>query len=727
MAVIQKIRDKYAKLAGFVIALALVGFILMDAVSGRSGLGDLFGFGKSTYVAKVDGEKIDYKDYARRIAEYETLYELYAKGRKLDDAARAQLHDQALREMIYEALVGDQIKKLGLDTTREEMQDMIKGANPDPMIMQFPYFMDDKGQFSQQALVAFEQGKDKIFSTEEGKKYLEQWSMVKSYVKRNRIIQKFNALVVNGMYTPKFMIDRQIKDQNLMASIRYVKVPYTTVNDNEVKISDADIQDYMKKHAAMYTIDEPVRSIDYISFDVMPSQADSAKVLDALNKIKPEFAAATDNESFVNRNSEDQYRGDYVSKKNMMSQYADTILSQPVGAVYGPYYENGSYKLTKILAKQTLPDSIKFRHILIAVKSGDKEIIADSIGKRKIDSVEAAARSGADFKLLVNNYSNDEQSKQKGGELEVSPAVRSQLETGFSKEISDFVYEGKAGEKKVFKISNENFTGYDYVEIMSQSAFEPTAKLAVISKALAPSQETINDAYTRANDFAGKHTSAKSFDDGVAKLNLAKRVAPNVKVSDFTIQGLGSSHDIIKWMYNAKVGDVSGVFQLDDRYIIAKLTDAQDKGLAKLDANTRPVIESAIRAQKKAELIKNKYKSVASLDALSQTAGQPVQQLDSFNAYNSFAQNLGYEPKVIGYSFSKNLKENTVSPGITGQDGVFFITVVNRQEVNRPQDPMMLNQQRTMMDMQNKNAVGNVLQEIFRRNATIKYNADMLY
>ena len=721
MAVIQKIRDKYAKVAGFIIALALVGFILMDAASGKFGFGDLFG--RNTSVAKVNGEAIDQKDFARRISEYETLYELYAKGRKLDDAARAQLHDQALREMIFEKLVAGQIKKLGIDTTKEEMQDMIKGANPDPMIMQFPYFQDDKGQFNPQALMAFEQRKDPSFSQEQGKKALEQWDIVKSYVKRNRIIQKFNALVVNGVYTPKFMIDRQMKDQNNMASIRFVKIPYTTVNDNEVKVTDADLQDYMKKHAAIYTIDDPSRSIDYISFDVVPSHDDTAKVLDALNKVKAEFGTTADNESFVNRNSDEQYTGAYVSKKSMMSQYADSIMNLPVGAVYGPYFENGNYKLTKVVAKQVLPDSVKCRHILIKTEDRGQAVAADSVVKKKIDSVEAMAKGGADFKELVNKYSQDDGSKATGGEYDFTLAQR----TSLSKEFADFIFEGKPGDKKIVKVSNDNYAGYHYIEIISQKGEEPTAKLAVVTKALFAGQETEQDAYAKANEFAGKNTTAKAFDDAVAKQNLQKRVAPNVKVNDFTVQGLGSSRDIIKWMYTAKVGDVSGVFPLDGRYIIAKLTDVQDKGLAKLDANTRPVIEAAIKSQMKAKLIKEKYKSVASLESLSQTAGQPIQQADSFNAYNSFSQTLGYEPKVVGYSFSNSLKQGAVSPGIQGQDGVFFITLVNRQEVNRPADPMMLNQQKMMLEMQNKNAIANMLQEIFRRTASIKYNPDMLY
>ncbi|XZF13173.1 peptidylprolyl isomerase [Chitinophagaceae bacterium MMS25-I14] len=720
MAVIQKIRDKYAKLAGFVIALALVGFILMDAASGK--LGDFFG--RNSSVVKVNGEKVDQKEYAQRIRDYETLYELYAKGRQLDDAARAQLHDQALRELIYEKLADKQMNDLGIETTKEEEQDLIKGPYPDPMIQQFPFFIDPKtGQFNPQALMAFETKKGMDMSNPQVQKALDQWETVKNFVKRNHRIQKFNNLVVNGVYTPKFMLNKMMKDQNTLASIRFVKIPYTTVNDNEVKVADADLEAYIKKHAPLYTIDEPTRSIEYVSFDVQPSKDDTAKSRDALQNLKAEFAGTKDAEAFVNRNSDEQYTGAFVSRKSLMSAYADSVMSQPVGAVYGPYFENGSYKLTKVLDKQTLPDSVKCRHILIKTKNQGNVVLSDSAAKKRIDSIELAIKNGADFKEMVTKYSDDEGSKTTGGEYDFNLAQRSNL----SKEFADFIFDGKTGEKKVVKVDNDNYGGYHYIEIVKQSGIEPAAKLATISKSLFAGQETDQAVYAKATEFAGKNNTAKAFDDAVKAQGLNKRTASNVKMSDFTVQGIGSSHDMIKWMYEAKPGDVSTIFNLDSRYIIAKLTDVQDKGLIKLDANNRPVIEAAVKAEKKAEIIKGKYKNVTSLESLAQTAGQQVQNADSINAYNAFAPGLNYEPKAVGYTFYAGFKPNTVSPGIQGQDGVLFISVLNRFESGKPQDAMALNQQVQMQQMQTKNAMGQMIQEVFRRKADIKYNLNMLY
>jgi peptidyl-prolyl cis-trans isomerase D len=724
MAVIQKIRDKYAKLAGFIIALALVGFILMDAASGR--LGDFFG--KDSSVAKVNGKKIDAKEFAQRVKDYETLYELYSKGRPLDDAARAQLHQQALQDLVYQKLAEKEMDELGLQTTKEEEQDLIKGPYPDPMVQQFPYFADQKtGQFNPQNLMAFEAKKDPFFSKPDGQKALEQWEVVKGYVKSNHLIQKFNTLIANGVYTPKFIANKQIKDQNSMASVRFVKIPYTTVNDNDVKVTDADLNDYLQKHSKMYTIDEPTRSIEYVSFDVLPSKEDTAKAFGALTEIKNEFTTSKDDESFVNRNSDEPYYGAYTNKKNMMSAFADSVMNLQVGTVYGPFFENGSYKLVKVEDKQTLPDSVKTRHILIVTKSGSNTILEDSVAKKRVDSIVTALGAGADFKALAAKYSDDNNSKQNGGEYELTLAARPQFAKMLSKDFDNFVFTGKEGEKKTIKFDNGEFSGYDYVEIESQKAVEPAAKLAVISKSLFAGQGTDQAIYAKATAFAGKNATATAFDNAVKSENLSKKVASNIKMSDFTVQGLGSSHDIIKWMYEAKPGDVSGIFTLEGRYIVAKLTDIQDKGLIKLDANTKPMIENLVKADKKAKLIMDKYKNVASLEALSQAAGQQIQQADSFNAQNPFAPGLGYEPKAIGYAFYNGFKPNTVSPAIQGQDGVLFLSLTNRFDSNKPMDPNTVNQQVAMQQMQTKNYVFQMLQEVFRRNATIKYNTNMLY
>src|SRR6185437_4235776 len=179
MAVIQKIRNKYGKLAGGIIAVALVGFIFMDAASGR--FGEFFGH--NTSVAKVDGKKIEEKDYSLRQKEYETLYGVFAKGRALDDNARAQLNTEALQNMLFEQVAAEACDKLGIETTEDEKKELIYGSSPDPMVQQYPVFADPQtGAFDPRRVKAFEQQANQVDPTG---KMLSDWENVKSYVLRN--------------------------------------------------------------------------------------------------------------------------------------------------------------------------------------------------------------------------------------------------------------------------------------------------------------------------------------------------------------------------------------------------------------------------------------------------------------------------------------------------------------------------------------------------------------
>jgi len=722
MAVIQKIRTKYGKIAGGIIALALVGFIFMDAASGR--FGDLFGGDKS--VAKVDGEKIDQKDFTLRVKEYETLYGIFSKGKTIEDNTRAELSSQALQNMVFEKVVEKQCEKLGIETSKEEEKEVIYGAYPDPLVQQYPVFINpETGRFDPQRVRGFEQQapKDPKLAS-----YLEEWNNVKSYVLRNNTITKFTDIINASAYTPKFIIDHTIKDQSAKASIRFVKVPFTAIKDDAVKVTDADLNDYVQKHKAMFMVNEPMRSIDYVSFDIVPSHDDTTKVLDAIKTAKNELAAATekDAENVVNRNSDDHFNPAYVNKKTFMSQYADSILQLPAGAVYGPYFDNGSFKVTKVLDKKELPDSIQCEHILVRTKAQGKDILPDSVAKQRIDSIAAAIKAGADFKTLAAKYSDD---KGNDGKTNIEYTFDLQQRPGLSKEFGDFVFEGTKGESKIVSVSNDNYSGYHYIHIIDQKAIAPAMKLATISKELAPSDVTQNAAYAKATEFAGKNATAAAFDEAVKKENLAEKKGEGIKPADYTIPGIGPSREIIRWMYEAKVGDVSGVFSQEDRYVVAKLSGKQDKGLMQIDANIRPRLEAVVKQDKKAKMIADQYKSAANLDAIASGTQQQVQQADSFSIGSAYVPVLGYEPKVAGYTFYESLKPNTVSPGIKGSNAVYFISVLNRWTA--PLDPATINmlngQQRMMLQRDQQNAMNQMLRPTIVKNADVQYSPKNIY
>ena len=729
MSVIQTIRNKYGKIAGAVIAIALIGFIISDARNGS--FGNFFG-GRDSNVMVINGTKIDPKDYQVHLKEYETLYTMFNKGRPLDDATRTQMNEQVVQSLVYETIADEQCEKLGIQTSDEEKKALIYGENADPLIRQFQidgqqvFINQQTGAFDPQIIKSMEkelaENAQKIDPTG---KIREQWETVKAYVISMSNVNKFNALITGSVYVPLYMAKRVVTDQNSRAAIKFVKVPYTSVADNEVNVTDQEIKDYMQKHGAMYVADQPNRSIEYVSFDIVPSTADTNRQLDALAEIKSDFATAKDNKAFVNNKSDEanSFNEAYLNKRTFTSRYADTIMSLPVGGIYGPYYENGSVKLTKVVDRQTLPDSVKCRQILVKTKDHDKDVATDSAAMNKLDSAIADIKKGVSWDSVAARYSEDDGSKDKGGEYTFTLLQR----PGISKEFGDFIFEGKTGDAKTVKVSNDNYHGYHYIEILDQKGIGPSVQLATVSKILAPSDSTVSAIYGKANEFAGKNPTAAEFDAAVKKLGYDKRVGDNVKINSFSIPGLGAAREIVRWMYEHKLGDISGVFQLgDQRYVVAKLSDIEDKGPMGITEANRQVLEQKVKEEKKADVISKKYTGAASLDAIAQTSSQQVQESDSVTLGGGYIPGLGFEPRVTGYSFYTGFQVNTVSPGIKGQGGVYFITVLNR-EMN-PIDASLMNmiapQQQRSLENQLRNAVGQQIQPSLIKMADVKYNVD---
>jgi len=658
---------------------------------------------------------------------------MFNKNRPLDEQTRAQMNEQVVQRLVYEMVAEKECDKLGIQTSEEEKKDLIYGENADPMVRQFQIegqqiFMNQQtGQFDVAGVKQFEKA-----ITEDPQKYdptgkiREQWETVKAYVRRMSRVNKYSAMFTGAAYVPSYMLKRTTTDQNSMASVRYVKIPYTVVADNEIKVTDDDIKEYMKKHSAQYQTDQPTRTIEYVSFDIIPAAADTARQVQALNEIKDEFASTKDNKTFVNSKTDEvnSYSEAYQNKRTFMSRYADTISALPVGTVYGPYFENGGYNLTKVVDRKTLPDSVQVRHILVKTKDQQAgDIRTDSAAKLRLDSAIAAIEHGAKWDSVVAQYSDDPGSKTKGGEYWFTLQQR----PGISKEFGDFAFEGALKERKTVKVSNGNYSGYHYIEVLDHKTVGPAVQLATITKILAPSDSTVNAIYGKANEFAGKNQTAAAFDEAAKKQNYNKRVAENIKVSNFSITGLGPARQIVRWAYAHKVGDVSQeVFQLgEQRYVVAKLVAVEEKGLAGITAANRPMLEQKVREEKKAEIITKKY-SGQSLDAIASASGQQAAQTDSMVLGGGYIPGLGYEPKVVGYAFCPTFQPNTVSPGIKGQGGVYFISVLNRKAATIDANvmQMLLAQQRPQQEGQARSALSQSLEPSIIKRADVKYNAE---
>lgn len=707
MAVIQKIRDKYAKLAGGVIVIALVGFILMDYGKG--------GASRSTTIGKINGEKIDAKEYDLAIKQREEEMKRQNPNANLDDNTQAQLRDQVWDQMVNDKLLNEVNEKLGITVSAAELKDLISGPNPDPSIKQ-AFTNPQTGIFNPQEVNAQIQ---QIKRDPEGKK---NWEIFEADLVKRRYVAKFNALVSGSIYIPKFMLDDQFNARNTMAKISYVKLPYTLIPDDQAKVTDDEIKKYMEAHKAMFQVKEASRGIEFVAFDIIPSKEDSAHTFAELDKIKAEFAASTNDTDFVVRNSQTQIPIAFYSKQQLQSlPNVDELMNAPVNSIVGPFYDGTNFVLAKIEDRKSMPDSVKVRHILVATKALGQgaRSFSDTAAKARIDSVVALIKSGKSFDSLAASYSDDGGSKDKGGEYEFTQAQKGSLAPEFGTYIFE---EGHAGESKVVKTE----LGYHYIEILRQGAAAPSTKIAFVAKELNMSEATQSAIYNKATQFASQSGNAAAFDKTAKANGYTPTPVGGLNENSYVVNGLGSSHELVKWAYEAKLGDVSPVYTVNDKYIVAKLSSIMDIGLAPINAQTRPILENYVRKEKKATLLMNRTKGKGSLEAIAQAENQQVGVADSVNFLQSFIPGVGNEPKVAGYAFFKSFKENTVSPAIAGQEGVYYINLQGRT-TGQPIQQRNLAMERQMMEYNYKGAAANMVVSGLRDKATIKDTRAKIY
>jgi peptidyl-prolyl cis-trans isomerase D len=701
MSVIQQIRDKYAAVVIAVIALSLVGFILMDAFVGRGkGPGSAGGS-----VGKVNGQKIEKNDFEKRINLQQAMYGAQAPQRE-------QLISSVWEQTVDDIVMTQEYEKTGLQFGAKELNDVLFGANPPQWLSQ--QFSDPQtGQYNaNQAKQYFAQMKKQKDNTN-----LEMFN--EAYIRptiSQGLRMKYMALLGNSSYVPKWLAERTLAEQNAVARFSYVTVPYSSISDSSIKVSDDDIQAYVNKHKELFMQEEATRSVSYVAFNASPSATDSTKVLGQVNNFIPEFAATTDDETYLARvSSEVPFFNGYTLGSKIQVPNADSIKTLANGQVFGPYVDGANYVLAKMVDRRIMPDSVKVRHILIKTGEKGQPTLADSIAKKRIDSIAGAAQAGADFNTLVLTYSDDQGSKNTMGEYEFTSSQFPNL----SKEFAEVAFYGKPGDKQVVKVENASYSGYHYIEVMEQKNLETAYKIAYLGKAIDASQETINNASNLATQFASASRNRKQFEENAAKQNIQILPVAEIKTNDFQVPGLGESRQFVRWLFENDGGDVSEPYEIGDKYVVAVITGISDKGLMNV-ARAREIAAPLIINEKKAQqIIASKFKGGSSIEQVAQQAGVTVLNADSVNFTQPFIANIGNEPKIVGAAFNKTL-QGKVSEPIAGNSGVFVIK--GGSIVALPNTNMNAEDLRKQLEMQQKQMGGYRSIEALKKAADVKDN-----
>lgn len=673
MATLQNIRNRAGVLVAVIIGLALFAFILGDFLNSGPSV-----FSRNQYeVAEIDGESINYMDYNAEIEQLVEFYKANYQLNSLDQETLESIREEVWRSTLQEKILGSSFKDLGIKVGVEELKTMLLGDSlstgtssiimdePHPMVRRM-FTNPETGQFNRfQMMNYFNAISNDMYKSER-----QRWIYIENQIVDERMSQKYFTMVQKGIQPNSLDINNFAFESGSAVTFDFVSRSFNEIPDEEISISEADLKAYYDEHLNEYRQNDS-RSIEYVVFKIEPSVEDDREARDFINSSKTPFVRSENPISFVNSNSDMPFRDATFGEEELPEAWSDSIMTKGSGYVAGPYMEQNTYKLARVMEYVMVPDSVRARHILISLSVQRDDQRAEQIA----DSLMNLIQNGADFATLARDFSSDQSNSQIGGDL--GWFTEGTMVTPFN----DFCFEGETGDLDVVKT---NF-GYHVIRIENQSAERRKVKLAIVEREVVPSDATYQKIYSDAVGFRSEGTDLEKFRNLYTEKGLTPRFATEFPKDSKELPGLENSREIIRWAYENEEGSISQIFDLSNQYIVAALTNAKEKGFADFES-VRSEIEVNVSKQKKLEALRVKMQEeitgLSDIESVASKMGLEVTRAEKVRLSNPFVNTAGLEPGLTAKAHE--LEVGTLSAPVKGQNGVFVLQVVEKDVPEEP-------------------------------------------
>ncbi|WP_375447055.1 SurA N-terminal domain-containing protein [uncultured Fibrella sp.] len=653
MSLINKIRERSGLAVG-VIAVSLILFIVgSDLLGGKS---TLFG-GNNQEIGTIDGRTIDNQDFQAKVEQVRAQYEQQT-GRAPGEQEMTQIREQAWNQLIFETAYQKEFDNLGLTVSPEELVDMVQGNNISAEVRQ-AFTNPQTGVFDKNQIIQYLKGLRNVPPAQQA-----QWASFEQQISTNRLREKFDNLMRLSNYATTAEAQKEYQAQNTKADVKFLFVPYYSVNDTTVKVTDSELSDYLSKHKQEYP-GADTRSIQYVSFAVNPSKEDSASLYNEIKTLARGLGGAKNDSTFARQNS-DVPVPLYLTAGEMPEQLRAAIPTFSSGGVYGPFREGNTYFIYKYGGtKKDTSFTIRASHILIRATAKTDSAKADA--RRRAESLLKQIQGGASFEALAQSNSEDG-SAQQGGDLGYF-----KNDGRMVKPFESAIF-GFAGSGLIPRVVETDF-GYHIIKI-TEPKTNQLYRVAGIGKTITPSEATTNEAYQKASQFAANSKTKEAFDENAKKdKSLVIANAERIPETASNINALTDARAIVRWAFDDKTdkNSVSEPFQVGDQYVVAVLTGSTDKDDVKVD-DYRAELTAKVRNQKKAEQIMAKLGNPSGpLETIAQKygAGAIVETAEDINLATGFMRTAGVDPIALGRAFG--LKAGSRSKPFAGEGGVLIV------------------------------------------------------
>ena len=659
MALISTLRTKMTKVVVGFVAIAMIAFIVGSDLFG-SGPRSIFGGDQNT-VGEIAGKSISLDEYQAAIQERESNY-ILSFGRQPGEREQPTLRQQAWDFLIAKYAIMPQYAKVGVKVSTDEVWDMVQGKNVDENVK--ASFVDSSGNFDRSRLIQYLQSLDAQPANSEARI---RWDIFKQNLAPSRERLKYENLLIKSNYVTEAEAERDYHTQNDVAEVKYLYIPYFSLSDSLVKVSDSDLKTYFAKNKEKYKVEE-LRSLSYVIFPVKASSQDSLAIKEELGRTVESFKATPEDSVFATGNTDGQNAYMKYNASNLPSFLGDQKASLKVGTVFGPTLENGTYKVVKVskIGVDTI-GTAKANHILI--KWDNETAEAKKAAKDKAKKILNEIKAGADFASKAREFGSDGTSTR-GGDLGyfssgqmVKPfetAVFNAKKTGL---LTDIV---------------ETQFGYHIIEVTSVKD-NTSYNIATIEREITPSDETQNEAFRKADAFASELSGLKEFKEKAKKENLNIFDANELTSAERRINNLGEARQMITWLFrDATVGKVSEVFDLEANYAIAVMTSETKAGYKPLDKIKDEIMPAVKNDLKGKQLIEKLSAQKGTLEEIAKAMGSDanVNTSSDVKLNGTALGNIGFDPVAMGKSFS--LENGKRTAPFAGENGVIILELSNK-------------------------------------------------
>ena len=665
MAAIGKIRS-WGPVLATVIGVALFAFIAEEAFRSCEATKNQ----QRQQVGEVLGKKISVQDFQTLVDEYQEVIKLTQGRDNLSEDELNQVKDQVWNQYVNEQIIASEAEKLGLTVTDEEMQNILKeGTNP--MLMQSPFVNQQTGRFDVSMLTKFLSDRTKNAGNpqlaESYDRIYKYWQFIEKQLRSQTLTQKFQGLVSASLLSNPVSAKMAYDAQNTESDILLAVMPYNSVNDNDVKVSDSDIKAKFDAEKEKYKQAVESRDIKYVSFKVEASAADRQALMKTMNEASDKLESGANPAEVVRKaQSLIAYSGMAVRKVALPSDISRKIDSMSVGQTSRPFEtkSDNTFNVVKLISKVQAPDSIEYRQIQVNAATLDDT-------RKLADSIYTALKGGANFEELAKKYGQE-------GKSQWLTSAMYETSTSIDEESKNYL--ATINSLAPNELKNQEFSqGNIVIQVLSRKAMVDKYDVAVIKHTIDFSKATYSEAYNKFSQYVSENKSLDDLEKNAKRFGFSVDERKDMFNSEHNVAGLRATREAMKWIFDAKEGEVSPLYECgnNDNLLVVALTKIHHAGYRDLDG-VKEIIKQQVVREKKYEQLAAKLANVKSI-AEAEKAGAKIDSVKQITFSAPAFVHGASEPALSGAVAA--VKQGTFSPAVVkGNAGAYLFQVIRKAQ-----------------------------------------------